>query len=144
MQYSDQAIERAAKAAHEIHTIYCAALGDHSHLPWEGTPTEIRDSVKAGVRAALEGLSPEVLHQRWVDYKFAQGWTWGPRKSLEDKTHPNLVPWSQLPQWDQAKDVIFDAVVRGVFDHHCLITVSHASSYPRIHPPGNKGNCGGA
>jgi hypothetical protein len=116
MPYDDRAIERAAEAAHEVNRIYCRALGDLSHEHWEDTPSEIRDTVRAGVRVALQTISPQVQHHRWREAKQAAGWTWGPRKDPEAKTHPNLVPWSQLPPWEQAKDTIFGVVVRAVLE----------------------------
>ena len=36
-------------------------------------------------------------HDRWVKERTALGWTPGPRNA-ENKTNPNLVPWSELPE----------------------------------------------
>ncbi len=40
-------------------------------------------------------LMAEMEHKRWLDERFAQGWTLGPRDP-ENKTNPNLLPWGKL------------------------------------------------
>jgi hypothetical protein len=115
MHYNDMQIENAAQAAHEVNRAYCReVMYDLSHLPWKYTPDNIRDSVRSGVRAIIErpNLSPAESHQRWIDYKTTKGWTYGTTKSFSRKTHPCMVPFSELPVQHQVKDTIFGAVVR--------------------------------
>lgn len=54
--------------------------------------------------------TPEESHQRWIDAQTALGWTYGKVYDPTKKTHPNLVPWSQLPQREQEKDRVFMAL----------------------------------
>lgn len=117
---SEQAIEAAAIAAHEVNRAYCAEIGDSSHLPWLQAPEALKESARAGVRLIINRgeTGPEESHKAWMAYKQAEGWSWGPVKDAGKKTHPCLLPWSQLPQWHRAKDVIFGAVVRAVLDHY--------------------------
>ena len=99
-----------AKLCHENNRAFCATIcGDHSHAAWEDTPPEIRQSVYSGVVNVLEnpGLTPEESHQAWVDYKTREGWTFGNMKNVEQKTHPNLVPFHTLHVNEQFKDVLF-------------------------------------
>jgi hypothetical protein len=37
-------------------------------------------------------------HKRWSLEKKEQGWTYGLTIDEQNKTHPNLVPWDDLPQ----------------------------------------------
>ena len=46
--------------------------------------------------------------------RIAEGWVWGPVKDFDKKTHPCLIPYSELPLEQQRKDAIFQGVVRGV------------------------------
>jgi len=43
-------------------------------------------------------------HGRWMVEKLANGWSYAPKKSLEKKTNPCLVPWNNLPIKEQDKD----------------------------------------
>ena len=117
---TEQAIEAAAEAAHEVNRAYCAAIGDISHLSWLQTPEEIKQSVRAGVRLIIDRgtTGPEQQHQAWLDHYKAKGWRWGPVKDAGKKQHPCLLPWAELPLWQRAKDQIFGHVVRAVLEHH--------------------------
>lgn len=46
--------------------------------------------------------------------KIRLGWNRGPVKDGVRKTHPNLVPYHQLPPGQQAKDRLFIAIVRAL------------------------------
>jgi hypothetical protein len=43
--------------------------------------------------------------------KLEAGWVWGPVKSSENKTHPCLVPFEELPEFQKKKDKLFCAIV---------------------------------
>lgn len=49
-------------------------------------------------------------HKSWMQEKLATGWTLGPVRSNELKTHPNLVPYSELTEQQRAKDKVFKAI----------------------------------
>lgn len=51
--------------------------------------------------------SPEELHESWVQAYLAMGWVYGPEYNKEFKTHPDLVPYADLEQREQDKDVVF-------------------------------------
>ena len=111
----ESVIESCARAAHEVNRAYCLALGDLSQLPWGTAPEWQRESARSGVRAVIAGgpeHSPEKSHEGWLAQKLAEGWTYGPVKDPEAKTHPCCVPYSELPLAQRAKDYIFIAVVR--------------------------------
>lgn len=54
--------------------------------------------------------SPEELHDDWVDAYLEMGWTYGPERDTEAKTHPDMVPYDQLGQLEQDKDAVFVAL----------------------------------
>jgi len=54
--------------------------------------------------------SPEELHGGWVQAYIDMGWIYGPERSTTGKTHPDMVPFSQLEQREQDKDAVFIAL----------------------------------
>lgn len=102
-----------AKVCHAANKSYCEGIGDTSHKNWEETPTEIQQSAINGVTFRLSNpdVTPEQMHGNWMKDKIAAGWVHGETKDLEKKTHPNLVPYEQLPEAERKKDSLFSAIV---------------------------------
>lgn len=108
---SRTSIEDAARRAHEINRAYCDAIGDTPQPSWYAAPEWQRESARDGVRNARSGKTPEELHESWLDHKRADGWTYGPEKDPERKTHPCMVPFAELPAKQRVKDYLFRAAV---------------------------------
>lgn len=104
-----------ARLAHEINAAACRYIGD-PWTPWHETNDELKESVIQGVRFVLEGATPEQLHQSWMNFKFDHGWVWGAVKDPEMKTHPNLVPYAELPEAQKLKDQLFSAAVEAAHE----------------------------
>jgi hypothetical protein len=100
--------------------------GDDSQKPWEEAAEWQRESAIKGVHFALEDpafalASPDQQeehaarqHEKWMADKLADGWTHGLVKDADKKTHPSLVPYDQLPPHEQAKDHLFQSIVRAL------------------------------
>jgi hypothetical protein len=58
----------------------------------------------------IRSSSPAELHGSWVQSYITMGWTYGPERSVEHKTHPDMVPYDQLEQREQDKDAVFIAL----------------------------------
>lgn len=100
-------IEAAARAAHEANRAYCLAHGDRSQLPWDAAPEWQKASVRNGVLGVLKGNTPEQSHEGWMAHKLETGWTYGPIKDVDKKTHPCLMPYGDLPAHQRVKDTLF-------------------------------------
>jgi hypothetical protein len=101
-----------AVVCHEANRAYCLTQGDASQPRWEEAPEWQIQSCVAGVLAHLERpRTPEESHELWLAHKRAEGWTWGPVKDAEAKTHPCFLPYSHLPPEQQTKDRLFAAIV---------------------------------
>lgn len=37
-------------------------------------------------------------HNSWIDDKISKGWRYGPELNMNEKTHPMLLPWNDLPE----------------------------------------------
>ena len=105
----------SVELCHEVNRQFCAGvMSDFSHKPWDDAPDWQRHSVYSGVVHYLEnpGLTPEQSHAAWLEYKLADGWSFGNVKDAFDKTHPNMVPFHQLHVHERAKDAIFTAICK--------------------------------
>lgn len=55
----------------------------------------------------LESLVEQVaknVHEVWASNRIAEGWTWGPKRDDELKTHPSLIPYEELPEVEKQYD----------------------------------------
>lgn len=105
-------IEIIAAACHEQNRVWCLAHGDASQPHWDEAPDWQRSSAMVGVKAALDGATPEESHQGWLELKQEEGWVYGPEKDIEKKTHPCMLPYSDLPEVQKQKDALFLSMVR--------------------------------
>ena len=104
-----------ARIAHEVNRAYCEAMGDDSQPTWENAPQWQKDSALLGVELHTSGdHGPEASHESWMAQKVADGWKYGPEKNPEIKEHPCMVPFSELPKEQQAKDFLFRGVVHAL------------------------------
>ena len=110
--------EEIARVAHQVNKAYCESLGDTSQLPWEECPEWQRKSAMAGVNLHKENpdAGAEASHESWMKEKVDDGWVYGEKKDPDatPQTHPCIVPFSELPKEQQAKDYIFRAIVHAL------------------------------
>ncbi len=108
-----------ARMAHQMNCslIYAASpfvQPETGPYAWEDAPAWQRGTVIEGVQAILDGrvTGPGDSHRAWSEKKIADGWTHGPVKDPEAKTHPCLVPFDALLPYQQLKDHIFFQTVK--------------------------------
>lgn len=107
-------VEQIAQVCHEANRGYQLAHpteGIPVAPPWTVFPENEREGVRQGVKAALQGATPEELHRSWCDLKEAEGWIYGPVKSAAALTHPCLVAYDDLAPEQRQKDELFRAIV---------------------------------
>ena len=109
-------ITSIARVCHEVNRAYCQALGDYSQSEWEDAPDWQKESAINGVQFHINNpdAGPEASHENWMAEKLAASWVYGEEKDEAKRTHPCLVPFSELPTEQQAKDFIFRAVVHAL------------------------------
>lgn len=121
--------EQIARVAHEANRVLQIIEEDPApSLSWNFASEEQRASAVDGVQAALSGKTPEGLHENWVEFKAAGGWTYGPVKDELEKTHPCMVPYDQLPANQQVKDHLFSAIVRTLGDQEDQAAVARGAA----------------
>ena len=81
--------------------------------PWD----KREEQFKAQFRDIIErqcsdqrSRSLEELHGSWMQSYFSMGWVYGPEYNRESKTHPDLVPYTDLSQLERDKDAVFVAL----------------------------------
>jgi len=113
-QYSDEEI---ARVIHTQNAELQRIQGDPvPSLPWDSESDELRQGVIRNVAKARAGMTPRMLHEEWVRDKQEHGWTLGPEKDSERRTHPCLVPYWDLPDYQRDKNRLFVSTVRAL-DH---------------------------
>lgn len=102
-----------AKACHEANRVWCQANGDYSQKHWNEAEQWQRDSAINGVKFKLQNpdAGHDAQHNSWMKEKVDGGWVYGQVKDAEKKTHPCIVPFDQLPEFQRKKDSLFCAIV---------------------------------
>lgn len=82
--------------------------------PWadrEGAFTEqFIETIKRLCDPLAPPTTPEEEHNSWWQAYIDMGWTYGPERDPAKKTHPDMVPFDDLPKAERDKDEIFIAV----------------------------------
>lgn len=80
-------------------------------LPWESETDHIRKGTIEGVRRARAGVTPKQHFENWRKYKEAAGWKYGAEKDSIKKTHPCIVEYDDLPEYQKDKNRTFLYIV---------------------------------
>ena len=81
--------------------------------PWENRDEKFRTQFLEVIErqtGVMRSGSPEELHGGWVQAYIDMGWTYGPVRDVEAKTHPDMVPYALLEKREQDKDAVFIAL----------------------------------
>ena len=67
-------------------------------------PIELSDvELTADLNGLREAIA-ENAHEIWAENRQAEGWTYGPQRDDEKLLHPDMVPYSQLPEGEKEYD----------------------------------------
>lgn len=102
-----------AKICHEANKAWCEVNGDDSQKHWMEAEQWQRDSAIQGVKFRIENPNAEydAQHNAWMQDKINDGWVYGEVKDAEKKTHPCIVSFYELSEFQQKKDSLFCAIV---------------------------------
>jgi hypothetical protein len=102
-----------AKTCHQANKVWCQANGDYSQKHWHEAEKWQQDSAIKGVefRVNNPNAGHDAQHNSWMEEKVIHGWVYGEVKDAEAKTHPCIVPFEELPDFQRKKDALFCAIV---------------------------------
>lgn len=105
--------EIIAPICHQANKAWCESTGDYSQKDWAQAEQWQRESAIKGVQFRLDNpdAGHDAQHNSWMEEKVNDGWVYGEKKDAEAKTHPCIVPFERLPEFQQKKDALFCAVV---------------------------------
>lgn len=105
-----------AMVCHEANRAWCLTDGDTSQKPWTEAEQWQRDSAIKGVIFTVGNpdAPDSAQHDAWLADKVRDGWTYGPVKDADAKTHPCIVPFAELPDFQRKKDTLFRAIVNAL------------------------------
>lgn len=109
-------LEAIARTVHAALREWAAAHGQSDIPEWTHAPAWMHASTRESVRHALANPASDgrAQHEQWVQQKRADGWRHGPVKDPAAKTHPLMVPYDDLPDWERRKDALINAVARAL------------------------------
>ena len=61
-------------------------------------------------------ISDEEHHDNWWRDKHEAGWKYGPVRDSAAKTHPGMVPYSEMESYQRKKKPLFRAIVMALLN----------------------------
>jgi hypothetical protein len=112
-QLDDEALWKIARVMHESVRAWQKANGQPSSPSWSRAPKWMRDASREAVLWRLDNPAApaSAQHDQWAAEKKAAGWKFGKTKNGVKKTHPMLVPYSDLPEVERRKDAMVGALI---------------------------------
>ncbi len=105
-----------ARTVHEALRGWALAHGQSDIPHWDDAPNWMQNLTLESVRHAIEnvGADGRSQHEQWRVQKEHDGWRFGPLKDAAAKTHPLMIPYEALPDWERRKDTLINAIVRAL------------------------------
>lgn len=115
----ERIVDACAVHAWETNRLFVWALtppeGNQAIPTWGNDGPDDEDRMRRMARAVLEeDLTAEDKHQQWVTHMLACGWTRGPGPDAENKKHPMLVPFAELPHTQAMKESLVVASINAM------------------------------
>lgn len=94
-------------------------------VPWDALNGILKDRAASTVAHLMEwmkgaphGIPDEELHDVWYNNMVAMGWAYGPTYSLEQKLHPSMIPFDELPDDEKIKDAIWSGIIYALYPYY--------------------------
>jgi len=127
-------ITAIAIACHQANKAWCEVNGDDSQKDWNEAEDWQKESALKGVEFRLENpfAGHDAQHNSWMKEKTDDGWVYGEIKDAVAKTHPCIVPFDKLPEFQQKKDALFCAIVDTLSKKTTGLTFEEADELRKI------------
>ena len=116
---TDAQIEAIARVVHDALSAWAVANGEPPYPAWDVAEDWMVNSTKEAVAFRIRHPHSRAggQHRRWMAERKSQGWVYGAVKDPAAKTHPMLVPFSELPEYEKRKDALLHGVVDSLVKH---------------------------
>lgn len=104
-------VQNIARLCHEANRVLQIMLSEEVNPKWDELSEDLKVSTYIGVLNALDGSTPQQMHESWMRERILGGWKYGEVLDRDYKVHPNLKPYDELPLEQQYKDTMFLAIV---------------------------------
>jgi hypothetical protein len=107
-------VERLARLIYEATRIEAEWSGRIVPETWEQRDEKFRSQFVGIVSKYINAErlpTPEQAHNSWMESYLEMGWRHGEKRDPVAKTHPDLVPFDELPRDEKDKDAIFLAFI---------------------------------
>lgn len=72
-------------------------------MNYEPKPIQFDQSIPEPIQGYMEWIG-EQIHERWAEKRLLEGWEYGQQYDGENKKHPCLVSYDQLPESEKEYD----------------------------------------
>jgi RyR domain-containing protein len=109
----DLSIWKIARVMHEAVRAWQKENGQDPSPPWSRAPQWMKAASYDAVVWRLKNpkAKASAQHDQWLAQKRQEGWKFGKVKDAAKKTHPMMIAYSQLPDFERRKDALVGAVV---------------------------------
>lgn len=73
-------------------------------MNYQPQPIDVSTIVLADDLVELTERLAENAHDIWAVGRISDGWTYGPKRDDDAKTHPDLIPYADLPEKEKEYD----------------------------------------
>ena len=112
---------KMARAVNDANTNLCVDFNKQDCQEyWDTIPDEAKQVSMCAVIDIVyayfnnEPLTAKQMHNMWMDAKKDQGYVYGKVKDFDAKTHPLLVPYEKLPDYEKFKDILVINIVNSM------------------------------
>ena len=118
-------ITTVAQMCHAANVIY-ANSNCELKMPqkdWKDLGEGAKNGMEKAIEKIMSGeiMTPREAHDSWMKDRRAAGWVYGVTKDEDNKTHPDLVEYDELPDEQKVKDDIFFSIVFGLIERDVFI-----------------------
>lgn len=109
-------LEPIAQVVHDAIRAWSAVHGQHTIPRWADAPDWMQASTLRSVAFVLDNpdASAGDQHRQWMAQRLADGWVFGEVRDEDAKTHPMLIPFEDLPDFEIKKDLLVAAIVKAL------------------------------
>ena len=113
-------VEDIASICHEAVRRYQSVTREQPYpyrgLPletWEASSDLVKQAATQGVVMIMNAPDKDLgfHHNNWLENKQKAGWKYGEKLDLENKEHPFIAPYQELPLYRRQEDALFKAIV---------------------------------